>query len=145
VNPNDSAAAVTLSLKFSDSTMEIARVTVPIPPRGQLSRSLREVLDIILSTFSGTLDISSSQPVNIVGLRRRTNEEENVLMTALPVVDMGTLPNSARAVLPYVIDGSGFRTQITLVNPQSATNSGLISFFTSDGILQLIDFISLFK
>jgi hypothetical protein len=142
-NPNDRAATVTLSLKSISRLSEIARATVQIPPRGQLSRSLSEVLDVLLSSFSGTLDLTSDQPLSSVGLRSRVNRE-SLLVTALPVLDTTGFTYRKRLVFPFIIDGGGARTQIMLMNPQSSIVSGSISFSAGDGDLLPIEFISLF-
>jgi hypothetical protein len=143
-NPNDSAATVTFNLRTSDGTAEITRATVTIPPNGLFSRPLNQALDIILRSIQGTLDITSNQPVHVLGLRRTNTDETGFILTALPALDTQQLLTRDRALFPYIIDGEGFRTQLMVMNTGGGLLNGSITFLVPDGSILPLGFKSLF-
>jgi hypothetical protein len=66
-------------------------------------------------------------------LRGTNNERGEFLLTTLPVVNLAVPPSSGPAVFAHFADGGGWTTQITLVNPTSATISGTLQFRTPSG------------
>jgi hypothetical protein len=71
VNPNNTAATLTLVLRNNIGNVTVCR-SVVVPARQQLSRFLSEIFKdqgFILGTTSGLLSISSTQTIGLVGLQ----------------------------------------------------------------------------
>jgi hypothetical protein len=82
------------------------------------------------------LRISTSSPAGlcVVGLRGRYNERGEFLITALPsVIEDVSLPRG-ELVLPQLVDGDGYSTQIVLFSVTAdQTTAGVLSFFSQSG------------
>ena len=75
----------------------------------------------------GTLTFTSSLPVAVVAIRGFTNEAGEFLMTTLPVAPL-SVPASDTVYFPHFADGSGWVTQVILVNPTDRTITGTAGF-----------------
>jgi hypothetical protein len=79
------------------------------------------------------LRITSASPIAVLGLRGRTNERGDYLVTTTPPVAEGTAP-SQELFFPHFADSGGYTTQFILFNGvvgQSA--NGTIRFFSQSG------------
>src|SRR5262249_49122837 len=74
---------------------------------------------------AATLTLNSSVPVATVALRGRTNERADFLLSTLPVIDLSSTA-SASAVLPHFVDGGGWTTEVTLINPSDQQLTGTL-------------------
>ena len=75
----------------------------------------------------GTLTFTSSVPIAVVALRGFTNEAGKFLMTTLPVAPLSVSASDA-VYFPHFADGSGWATQVVLVNPTDRTITGAVAF-----------------
>ena len=75
----------------------------------------------------GTLTFTSSVPIAVVALRGFTNEAGEFLMTTLPVAPLSST-SSDTVYFPHFADGSGWVTQVILVNPTDRTITGTVGF-----------------
>jgi hypothetical protein len=85
------------------------------------------------TTFQGTFSFTSDQPVGVLALRGLLNERNEFLMSTLPVIDTTQPPNSGTIVIPDFADGSGWTTNILLVNPTASAMSGSVQFVDTGG------------
>ena len=75
----------------------------------------------------GTFTFTSSLPVAVVALRGFTNEAGEFLMTTLPVAPVSSTASDT-VYFPHFADGSGWATQVVLVNPTDRTITGAVEF-----------------
>ena len=79
------------------------------------------------SPVLGTFTFESSVPIAVIALRGFTNEADEFLMTTLPVAPLAsTLTDTV--YFPHFADGSGWATQVILVNPTDDTIAGTVQF-----------------
>ena len=86
--------------------------------------------------FRGVLRITSpSAGLGITGLRGRTNERGEFLITTTPPLFESDSPPAGELVIPHLVDSGGYTTQLILYGAYAGQNSaGLIQFFTQAGI-----------
>ena len=75
----------------------------------------------------GTFTFTSSVPVAVIALRGFTNEAGEFLMTTLPVSPLSST-TSDTVYFSHFADGSGWETQVVLVNPTDRTIAGTVAF-----------------
>jgi hypothetical protein len=126
-NPNNQPA--TINFYFTDSTgRDFGSGTTTIPAGGQIAEFLDQKSFSSGSGVSGTFTFSSDVPVSAVALRGLTNERSDFLITTLPVSAVGATATET-VFFPHFADGSGWSTQVVLVNPGDDTLSGTVQFF----------------
>ena len=79
------------------------------------------------SSVSGTFTFTSSVPIAVTALRGLTNEGGEFLMTTLPVAPLSSAATDT-LYFPQFADGSGWVTQVILVNPTDSTIAGMVGF-----------------
>jgi hypothetical protein len=127
VNPNFVPA--TVSFYFTGVSGKLGGGNFVIPPNGQISAFLDQAPFNGGSQFTGTLTFTSSSNIAATSFRSITNERGEALLTAIPVVNLGSAP-AADSVLvsPHFADGAGWKTEIALVNPTDSILTGNIVF-----------------
>jgi hypothetical protein len=84
--------------------------------------------------FQGVLRLSSSQSISVIGLRGRTNERNDFLITTTPPVNEAVPPSTAPLFPPHIADSGGYTTQFILFSGQpGSSSSGAIQFFSQTG------------
>ena len=78
-------------------------------------------------SVSGTFTFTSSVPIAVTALRGLTNEDGEFLMTTLPVAPLSSAATDT-LYFPQFADGSGWVTQLILVNPTDSTITGMVGF-----------------
>jgi len=75
----------------------------------------------------------------VVGLRGRSNERNDFLITTTPPVNEATPPSTARLVFPHIADGGGYTTKFILFSGRPGqSSSGTMQLFSqSGGVLDL--------
>src|SRR6185436_16829134 len=93
----------------------IASTTVTLAPNEQLSRFLAELpgFQRLSLPIQGLLRITSTRPVAVVGLRSRTNERGDFLITTTPPVSEST-PAAQELFFPHFADAGGYTTQFIM-------------------------------
>jgi hypothetical protein len=131
-NPNPTP--VTISFYFSDDVHDFGDGSVTIPANGQIATFLNQPPFNSPSVLNGTLTMNAALPIAVVALRGITNARGEFLITTLPVADL-TAPPSANTTLvfPHFVDGSGWITEIALVNPGNTTLTGSVEFRAPSG------------
>jgi hypothetical protein len=128
-NPNTSAANI--SFFFTDAAGNLAGSgTTTIQTNQQIAQFLDNATFKVYpgTTFQGTFSFTSDQPVAVVALRGLFNERGDFLMSTLPVIDTTLPPSSGTVVVPHFADGTGWTTQIFLVNPTDSAMTGNVQF-----------------
>ena len=120
VNAGASTAFITAQL--SDGR----RTSIQLPARSQSSQFIHELFPDIGFSFSGSVSLSSNVPIGILGLRGTLNELHEFIMTIVPVTSGST--TTEVTVFPQIADGSGYVTELILLNPTSTMISGTLQF-----------------
>ena len=141
---NTGSAAVSVALELTDPQGQAVgpAATLQIPPAGQVAKFIYELFPEIAAPFSGILRISSrlrspfhsrTTDLAVVGLRGRTNERGDFLMTSIPPINESVSPASA-TFFPHIADGGGWSTQFILFGGTVGQYSaGQLRFFTQSG------------
>ena len=128
-NAGTADTTVTLDLYKADGTPTGLSTTVAIGTGRQVAKFLNEFFPAIPSTFQGVLRIRSAPAdISVVGLRGRTNERDEFLITTTPASLETTLPGP-ELFFPHIADGGGYTTQFVL----HGAGSGALRFFKQDG------------
>jgi hypothetical protein len=125
-NPNSQPASV--SFFFTDSNGNFGNGNTTIPANGQIAKFLDEFPFNGRSSWSGTFTFNSSVPIAVTAMRVRINERGEFLLSTLPVVDLNTPAATGTTSFPEFADGSGWTTEIVLVNPTDSVLSGTVQF-----------------
>ena len=125
-NPNDVPATIrfyftdTGGTRFADGSLDLGA-------HQQTAKFLDQEPFNSGSSVLGTFTFTSPVPVAVVALRGFTNEASEFLMTTLPVAPLSSTSSDA-VYFPHFADGSGWATQIVLVNPTDRTIAGTVAF-----------------
>ena len=134
-NPNDAPA--TIDFYFTDADgARFAEGAYVLDAGRQIADFLNETPfnggDEVLGTFTFT----SSLPIAVIALRGFTNRDGEFLMTTLPVAPLATpltpfttdTAYRGTVYFPHFADGSGWATQVILVNPTVRAITGTVRF-----------------
>ncbi len=131
-NPNSEPA--TISFFFTDENgNDLGSGTANVPANGQIASFLNEAPFNGASTFAGSFTFDSSKPVSVVALRGLVNERSEFLITTLPIADLSSSASTISVVFPHFADGSGWTSEIMLVNPTDTAISGALQFADQSG------------
>jgi hypothetical protein len=136
---NTSSASATVTFDVTDLSgapvARIAPVAITVPAMGQSARFLSEIFPSLPKPFKGVLRITTtSAGLSVVGLRTRTNELGEFLITTTPPANENTPSGSAESFFPQVADGGGYTTQFILFSGSSGqTASGRLKLIKQDG------------
>jgi hypothetical protein len=133
-NPSSSNATVRFEL-MNLSGASISTATVNLAANGQISKSLTELpgFQVLSLPVQGLLRITSNSPISVVGVRSRTNERgEPVISTTPPVPESS--PATPDLFFPHFADTGAYSTQFVLFSAGSRSSiSGTIRFFSQSG------------
>jgi len=106
--------------------------SVDVPPNGQRAFFLNEIPEFasLPLPLRGLISVSASFPFAVTGIRGRTNERGDFLITTTAAVNPAAAINSSELVFPHFADGGGYSTQFILFASSSA---GIMSFFEQSG------------
>jgi hypothetical protein len=139
VNPNTSNENVTLTLRGSDGT-SLGTTTIGVPSHQSVSKFVTELFagKSVPKDVTGTLSITSTDPVSVIGLRFR-----GANFSTLPITNLsspGTLPSfgegvggSGAVLLPQFAAGGGWATELVIVNAGTANMTVQVDLFKADG------------
>jgi hypothetical protein len=133
-NSSPNTATVRLEL-ISLSGAAISGTTVTLAGNAQLSRFLSELpgFQTLSLPIQGLLRITSTAPIAVVGLRSRTNERGDFLITTTPPVSENTTA-VPELFFPHFADDGGYTTQFILFGVGARSSlKGAIRFFSQSG------------
>jgi hypothetical protein len=136
-NASQNPARVDFELSRLDGTATGLTGSVTIPGFGQRALFLNQIpgFESLPAPFQGVLRISSSNQENIavLGLRGRTNERGDFLITTTPPTSE-TAAVSSRIVFPHIANGGGYTTSfITFSGTNAQPASGTMKMFSQAG------------
>ena len=80
------------------------------------------------------LRISAPAEISVVGLRGRTNERNDFLITTTPPTLESAPATSAEMLFPHLVNGGGYTTQFILFSGTAGQiSSGTLLFYKTDG------------
>jgi hypothetical protein len=85
------------------------------------------------ATLFGSLEISSTQPVSVLGLRLTLNQRSEILLTSTFIADLSMPASSTPLYFAQLADGGGFTTAVVLSNTTGSVETGTISIFDDLG------------
>ncbi len=125
-NPNDAPATILFHFtdnergRFGDGQFELGA-------HQQTAKFLNQAPFNSGEVESGTFTFTSSEPIAVIASRGLTNQAGEFLMTTLPVAPLASTATDT-VYFPHFTDGSGWVTQVILVNPTDETIAGKIQF-----------------
>jgi hypothetical protein len=122
VNASTQTATVILVLR-NVAGDEIDRTSIQLAAGAYSSRYVREFFPKAVAGFVGSLTFASDQPVAALTLRENRNSRGEPLYATLPVVDL-SLSSTDPLIIPHIAAGSGYTTQLVLINKTAERLSG---------------------
>ena len=127
---SSSANTITLELTSLDGTTVGTSQELQLPPSGHISKFIDELFSLP-DNFSGVLRVTSTSEIAIVGLRGRTNERFEFLLTTTPPANEADLSTTADKFFAQIADSEGWTTQFVLFSGREGQ--------ASSGTLQILD------
>ena len=119
-NPTDTAQRVEFRLR-QGAVAESASRTVA--PGQRLTFDVREMPGA--SSGTGALDVEAEAPLSVEARSVTSNQHGEAVVTVLPIVRGA--PAAPATVLPNITVGSGYRTDVVLLNPHDEPARGELS------------------
>jgi hypothetical protein len=135
-NLDRAATTATLELSNLDGTPAAQPAAVPLPGNGQVAMFLDQVFANLSLPFQGVLRVSGGTPAgfSVVGLRTRTNERGDFLITTTPPTNENDPPSSTELLFPHLANGGGYTTQFILFSGAAGqSSSGDLRLLRQDG------------
>jgi hypothetical protein len=135
-NLDPGATTATLELSNLDGTPAAQPASMPLPGNGQVALFLDQVFANLSFPFQGVLRISGGTPAgfSVVGLRTRTNERGDFLITTTPPTNENDSPSSTELLFPHLANGGGYTTQFILFSGAAGqSSSGDLRLLKQDG------------
>jgi hypothetical protein len=115
---------------------------VEIPASGQKAFFLNEIpaFGSLSLPFHGVMTLSASTPFTVTGIRGRTNERGEFLITTTAAVNPTVRTGSTELLFPHFADGAGYSTQLVLFPTSTTSTGGTIYFFEQSGVPKALVF-----
>jgi hypothetical protein len=135
-NPSDKAVTVILDLrKLDGSSAGVTASTISIPANGRVSKFLYELFPTLPRPFQGVVRMIADAPISAIGLRTRTNERTDFLITTTAPSPLATSSTAAGSlVFPHLVDGGGYTTQIIIIGNGAGDYPGTMQLFGQSGL-----------
>ena len=127
-NPADEEAVVEFSYTDMAGTAS-APASVTVPAGGQVFNFVGDAPISVPSGSTVALNFSSSVPISATALRFLTSENNQSLISAIPIADVSKVVNQP-VIIPQFADGGGWKSQIVLVNTTDEQVRGEVRFFS---------------
>ena len=133
-NSSPNAITVTFDLTALDGSPTGLTGSTTIPGNGQVAMFLNEIAGFgsLPRPFQGILRIQGTG-ISVVGLRGRTNQRGDFLITTTSPVDEAAAPSPGELFLAHLVAGGGYSTQLILFSGNGASSTGGIQFFDQSG------------
>jgi hypothetical protein len=129
-NPN--AGNAVINFNFTNAAgVDFGGNSFVLGPGVQLAKFLSESPFSDGASVQGSFSFTSTVPISVIALRGFTNERGEFLTTTLPVLDLSAPTNTDVTYMPHFADGTGWKTQVVLVNPTGNPISGGVQFFSA--------------
>ena len=124
---NPSGVPLTVTITFGGQVANL-----DIPANGQRAFFLNEIPQFASLSLpaQGVISVSGSSPFAVTGIRGRTNERRDFLITTTAAVNPFAAVTSAELDFPFFADGAGYSTQFILFGSSAA---GTMYFFDPTG------------
>ena len=137
-NPSPAQTTVFLELVDVQGNPTGPAKAIQLPPFGQFAQFLTEIPEFRSTPipFRGALRVTttSSAGVTVAGMRGHLNQRSDFIMSAfLPAVGGAETSTVPERVVPDIVRGSGYSSEIVLFNDRLAPSNGVISAVSSDG------------
>ena len=141
-NPSSATSNVILTLRDQMGNLAGSPITLTLQPQQQSAKFVSEIFPSVTGVgFRGTLEIQSSVPFGVLGLRFSGTEFSTLpvtgttVNTGVPVRSMsnGAAGGNTAIILPQFAMAGGWATQIALVNNSGAVAQGRIDIFDTSG------------
>src|SRR6185369_7358731 len=83
--------------------------------------------------FQGVVQIQSSVPISLIGLRGRYNERRDFLIATIPPADELANSSGSSAYFPHFADSGGYQTQFIFLSGTTAESAGSLRLFSDSG------------
>ena len=114
-NAGATQTTVSFELTTLDGVSTGLAARVPVPGSGHVSMYVDELFPALTLPFRGILRLSSaSESVAVVGLRLRSNENGDLLVTTTPPIDESSASTTSELLFPHLVDGGGWITEFVL-------------------------------
>ena len=142
VNPASTTNDITLTLRDEAGSLAGTPVTITLQAQQQSARFVTELLPGPTgAAFRGTVELQSSTPFAVLGLRSNGIEFSTLpvtgtaVQTGVPVRSLGNgvVGGSTAIILPQFAMAGGWATQIALVNNSGTVARGRIDIFDTAG------------
>jgi hypothetical protein len=137
-NPFNSAASVTMTLRTAAGA-QFAAGTITVPAHQQISKMVTELFAAVPSEFTGTMVISSTSPVSIIGLAFRGQNYSTIPLTDLaptsiliPAISF-SVGGLGASLFPQFVTGGGWATEVSIVNTTAGNLTVRLDLFAQDG------------
>ena len=120
---------VVISFNFTDQAgNDFGQNSFTLGANVQMAKFLNET-PFSAAPFSGTFSFSASAPVALAALRTFVNQRGEFLVTSQPVTEIPDTISANASVMGHFADGSGWNTQVILVNTSDTAISGTVQFY----------------
>ncbi len=130
-NGSSSQATVTFEAFNASGASTGLTNSITVAGQGQTAKFLNELFPNLTLPFTGLVRITTtSSGISVVGLRTRTNERGDFLITTTPPSNEATAASTAEFDFPHIVNGGGYTTQFVLYSGSSGQSaSGSLRFF----------------
>ncbi len=123
----------TVNLELTDlNGALIDTSSIVVPASGQVARFVDQIFP---APIQGILRVSSTEEIAVTGLRARTNERQEFLITTTTPTNEAAATTTTEFLFPHLVDGGGWSTQTILFSGIAGqTANGTMRFFGTDGL-----------
>ena len=133
-NPSDTAALVTFTARDADGET-LASDNLMLSPNGHGAQNMVDLFD--LSSFTGSLEVTSTQPIVSLSL----NNEADPIFSSLPPGEVDAAAQGATTYyFPHLAVGAGWQTTLTYINYSSQQVTCQTEFLSDFGSPLMVSF-----
>ena len=135
-NPSAREADITFTVRDEEGQV-LASDARTLPPGGHGEQNMADLFD--LGSFSGSLEITSTQPIVSLAL----NAEASPVFSSLPPGEVNAAPGATTYYFPHLAVGNSWQTTLTYINYSSEPVSCQTELLSDDGVPLLVPFAGL--
>ncbi len=130
VNPNSAPTNITMTLRNQNGSVIGSPKVIAVAARNQTAQFITSLFGDrpeVPQDLTGTVSVTSTLPVSMVGLRFRGSN-----FSTIPVTNLSP-STAAGIVLPHFAAGGGWATELVIVNTGAQQANVRVDFFKQDG------------